>query len=867
MKKMTWLNTCSAVAAVAAVSLYALVGCSTSERSSNQRNVSPVAHPAPTGLSPEGGLQYSLSLPNIALGADRSLHSLNDVAPAGEVPVPGVYGLSEPAAAGVDAGPQGLSSSASGRGTSGATGAEGPKGPGGAQEAERKAPGKPATVGARPVGAARGGGGGGAGAAPADPKAGAKADADGEWKDRRVKEAAAFRKSLEVRPEPRFDEELWVISKAAPTLDVLAEKDGAELRAVGDRVSDDRPGSGSLVCVVPSAGRAPKQVPIPLKHTDVKASVSGFISQVSVTQQFVNPYSEKIEAVYVFPLPEDAAVNDFLMKVGDRTIRGIIRERGEAERIYAAAREQGYAASLLTQERPNIFTQKVANIEPGKSIDISITYFNTLAYRDGAFEFVFPMVVGPRFNPPVSEGERAIGMGGEGVGAVPRGAVHSSGQTTEVQYLRPGERSGADIAVELTIDAGMKIESVRSATHAVNVARESLTRARVTLGRSDRIPNRDLVVRIGVAGSDVRTGIVRQETKDGEYFAMMVVPPARLEQVRRGAIEWVFVVDCSGSMDGYPLTKAKECVARGLSKLRDGDSFQIIRFAAEAGLFAKAPVAATTQNIRRGTAWVNGLNSMGGTYMIEGVRAALTYPHAAGRERVVCFLTDGYIGNERDILREIRTLLGPSHIFSFGVGTSVNRYLMDSMARIGRGAVAYVGPQDNVADAMDPFFDRVTHAAMTNVRIDFEGCEVADVYPRRLPDLYVGRPIMVMGRLPRGAETGQVRVLGSILGDRGVRDAELSAAWPERARRDSAIGALWARGRIAYLSEEMLGGDAAELRGAVLNTALVHNLVSQYTAFVAVDSMTRTQGDHGTTVVVPVPMPEGVRYETTVGKR
>jgi Ca-activated chloride channel family protein len=344
---------------------------------------------------------------------------------------------------------------------------------------------------------------------------------------------------------------------------------------------------------------------------------------------------------------------------------------------------------------------------------------------------------------------------------------------------------------------------------------------------------------------------------------MMVVPPNELSTRSRGPVEMVFVVDCSGSMSGYPLDKAKTCIDRSLTQLREGDSFQIIRFASSAAKFADAPQSATPDNVRRGREWLAHLTPGGGTYMIEGVKAALSYPHDPRRERVVCFMTDGYIGNEGEILTEIRRGLGPTHIFSFGVGSSVNRYLMDSMARVGRGAVAYVGPNDDVADAMDPFFDRVTRASLTDVSIDWGAQGACDVYPRRLPDLYVGRPVMVVGRLSE-RPSGSARVRGSVKSSDGPHDADSIIAWPAASRSSGALAQIWARGRLAELAENEFGAPDPEIRDAILSTALSFNLVSSRTAFVAVDSLSHTQGDHGTTVAVPVPVPEGVRYDTTV---
>ncbi|MCI0432319.1 MAG: hypothetical protein L0271_01530, partial [Gemmatimonadetes bacterium] len=307
---------------------------------------------------------------------------------------------------------------------------------------------------------------------------------------------------------PRSIDEVWVIAK--PQADVVA---------AAPVVQDEVPGCGSMVCVPPLPAPQPQAtepafVALPLKHTDVRASISAFIASVDVTQQFHNPYDGKIEAVYVFPLPHNAAVSEFLMTIGERTIRGIIRERAEAERIYHEARAQGHVASLLTQERPNIFTQKVANIEPGRSIDVTITYFHTLACDDGWFEFAFPMVVGPRFNPPGFVG---------GVAALPRGSLDQAGQATAVQYLRAHERSGHDISLEVAIDAGVPIEEVRCATHEVEISGLESQQARVALSPRDSIPNRDFVLRYRAAGDAIRTALLAHRDQRGGYFALMVL--------------------------------------------------------------------------------------------------------------------------------------------------------------------------------------------------------------------------------------------------------------------------------------------------------------------------------------------------------
>ena len=639
-------------------------------------------------------------------------------------------------------------------------------------------------------------------------------------------------RSVELLP----GEELWVIAKSD------------EPRA--RQTDPETPGCGALMAQVPGET---VQVPVPLKHTAVSGNIDGYIATVDVTQQFHNPYSSKIEAVYVFPLPQNAAVNEFVMTVGDRRIRGIIREREKAEQIYAQARAQGHVASLLTQERPNIFTQKVANIEPGRQIDINIRYFNTLRYEDGEYEFVFPMVVGPRFNPSVAT---------DGVGAVARGHHNVSGQSTEVQYLAPNERSGHEVSLSLKINAGVQVEGIRSINHAIEQQEASTCERHIKLAANDTIPNKDFVLRYRVAGEQIKTALLTHKDDHGQYFTMMIYPPAELASVQRSPMEMVYVLDCSGSMNGKPIEQAKAAIEYSLQQLTPRDTFQIIQFSNNSSRLGKEPVLATPENIQKGIQYVQSFSGSGGTQMIEGIKAALDFPHDEGRFRLVSFMTDGFIGNEQQILQTLCEKLGASRIFSFGVGSSPNRYLMDRMAILGQGAVTYLSLNDNAVDIMDRFQQRISHPAMTDLTIEFGDMEVTDVYPQRIPDLIVGRPIIVTGRFV--GQPSAVEVSGRI--DMMPASFIVNVDEQTTVEKHPSIAAVWARMKIADL---MMGGvqqpdQADNIKHLVTETALNHNLMSRFTAFVAVDSLTVTEGDFGTTVSVPVQVPEGVKYETTV---
>jgi Ca-activated chloride channel family protein len=634
------------------------------------------------------------------------------------------------------------------------------------------------------------------------------------------------------------DDEIWVISK--PPEDRVAPHSDEPI-----------PGQGQLLAKRSEAG-AQKLVPVPLKHTDVKASITGYIATVDVQQQYENLYNDKIEAVYVFPLPHNSAINEFIMTVGQRHIRGIIRERKEAEQIYQQARSQGYVASLLTQERPNVFTQSVANIEPGKRIDIDIKYFNTLTYSDGGYEFVFPMVVGPRFNPPGYT---------EGIGPVAIGSSGISGQKTEVPYLCPEERSGHDISLSVSIDAGVPIEKIDSRNHKIETKRLSPTRTEVALDAADSIPNRDFVLRYQVAGNSVKSAIFARQGESGGYFTLMLFPPELLRDLPRQPLEFVFTIDVSGSQNGAPLEQEKAATRYALTHMGPDDTFQVVRFGNTAQKLFPTPQPATADNIRNALRWVSGFEANEGTMLIDGVHAALLFPHDESRTRYVAFMTDGFIGNDREAIAEVHKCLGPARLFSFGVGQSTNRYLLDGMARMGRGAVAYLGLNDNADAVMGQYFERISHPALSDISIDWGGAKVHDVFPRQLPDLYVGRPVVLTGRYD--GQLPQSIVLNSKVAGRTQR-VEVPVQQDAAQTDARALPAIWARMKIEDLADQAAEDGGENLPGQIRQLALEYNLMSPYTAFVAVDSMTQTAGDHGVVVPVAVPVPEGVRYDTTV---
>ncbi len=638
------------------------------------------------------------------------------------------------------------------------------------------------------------------------------------------------------------------------TIAVLVLLMGASLGAAV--ANDDVPGEGTLSATIREDGQV-KHLEFPLKHTEVRASIAGMVADVEVTQEFGNPYDQKIEAVYVFPLPENAAVNDMTMKVGDRTVRGLIKKRDEARQIYDEAKRAGHVASLLEQERPNIFTQSVANIEPGKTILVTIRYVADLKYDHGTYTFVFPMVVGPRYIPGTPTGQQGGGW------APDTDQVPDASRITP-PVLKPDERSGHDIRVTVRLDAGVRVKGLRSKSHEVDIRTEGDTRARVVLLPKDRIPNKDFVLEYDVVGEKPEMALLthRQPGSEHGYFMLMIQPKATFRAEEITPKEMIFVVDNSGSMSGYPIEKAKETMRRCLRGMNPNDSFQVIRFSESASALSDRPLPNTPENVKKGLKYVDDMQGMGGTEMIEGIKASLSYPPDPERVRIVCFMTDGYIGNENEILAAIEKLLGNARLFSFGVGSSVNRYLLDNMAEVGRGMVQYVRPDEETETCVSRFYERIDKPFLMDIDIDWHGLKVTDLYPRRIPDLFSAQPVIIHGRYTQAGKT-EIALKGTVGGN--AYSQPLAVELPAERGEDEALASLWARARVEDLMGQMYGGEKQELVDEVTQLGLEFRLMTNYTSFVAVEEKTVTEGGQPKTVQVPVPMPEGVSYEGVFG--
>jgi Ca-activated chloride channel family protein len=627
-----------------------------------------------------------------------------------------------------------------------------------------------------------------------------------------------------------------------------------------------------------------KDVPsvCPLRHTDVAIVVRGFVAEVTVTQEFHNSLPRAIEAEYIFPLPEDAAVNSTEMRIGERVIRGKIDRRKEARQAYETARNEGRRASLLEQERPNIFTQSVANIGPGETVQVVIRYVHTLPYADGKYELVFPMVVGPRYIPgqPVSATAAAAAAGPTGeesapvpvAVAAPPPSGHGRLPDTDVvrdasrispPVLRPEERCGYDINVTVDLDAGVPIRDVRSRAHQVDIVRDGDNRAKITLKGHDRIPNKDFVLSYETAGEQPEIGVLASHDGKGGYFTLVLQPPKTPQPGQIRPREILIVMDTSGSMNGRPLEVSKQTASEVLKGLRQGDRFNILTFNDAASAWRDRPVEATPETIRQGLDHIRSLASGGGTEMTKAIDAAFAVPVPEEYLRIVAFFTDGYIGHEAEVLEHLKRQLGPARLFSFGIGSSVNRYLIDRMAVVGRGVPQVVLLGDSPEEAAEAFSRQIARPVLSDVAVKFTAGGATDLIPGYVPDVFDGRPVYVYGRYSKPGRT-TLEIEGRIGAQLHKASIEVTLPAPD-AKSHSPLPSVWARQKIKRLEiDQLVSREPKKQEEEITKLALEYSLMSAYTSFVAVDETPGNSKGQPQLVQVAVPIPEGVNYDTAV---
>lgn len=599
----------------------------------------------------------------------------------------------------------------------------------------------------------------------------------------------------------------------------------------------------------------------PLKQTRVNAKVSGTVASTTMTQTFTNPYAEAIEAVYRFPLPRDAAINDFVMDCNGRRIRGMVRPREEALRIYQDARSRGQTASLLTQERANVFTQRVANIAVKEQVEVTITFFQTLAYRDGRFEYVFPMVVGPRYGSPVPQASPAATPAAPGQ-PVPqserRPDTGDDAGGVNAPILPLATRSGHDIRISIDIDAGLPLDMGRlqSVAHTVTIAATNTNRALVTLDPRENIPNRDFVLRWQLAGQAPAVGLVTQRDGEGGYFSLQIQPQTDARDADVTPREITFILDVSGSMSGAPSQMSKDVIRRTLDRLRPDDAFNIVLFANGNEQLFDLPAANTRENVDKARAFLGNAEASGGTEMLAGLQRALGASHDALRLQMYAFLTDGFVGEEDPIFATIKQHGQAARFFAFGIGSSVNRTLIDGIAEFGNGRAIYCLPRDDqyAPNAVDAFFGAIDSPVLCDIDLDWGTLPVSDVMPRVPRDLFAAQPIVLHAQFGAPAQ-GTLLVRGRV----GVRRVtyEVPVNFGNAEKTNPALGTIWARQRIQQLDADRLGdGDPRVAIDEITRLALRFNLASEFTSFVAVDESRVVGNGNPLRIFQPVEMPE-----------
>lgn len=577
---------------------------------------------------------------------------------------------------------------------------------------------------------------------------------------------------------------------------------------------------------------------LPLKDTRVEIAVSGVIADVRVVQTYRNEGSRPINASYVFPASTRAALYSMRMRIGDRVIVAKIKEREKAKQEFETAKKEGKSASLLEQDRPNVFSMSLANIMPGDQIEIELRYTELLVPTDGVYEVVYPTVVGPRYS---SEQESS---------------APKEDKFVKTPYTREGVKPKSELHISAKISTGVPIQELSSPSHQILPQWLSPSAAQLTMDDADPFQgNRDFILRYRLAGDQIASGLLLFQGGDENFFLYMAQPPRRVTSDDIPPREYIFVVDVSGSMEGFPLNTAKQLLKELIRQLRPTDFFNVVLFAGDSSLLSPRSLQANQENVSKAIQLLEGQRGSGGTELLPAIKQAMSLPRAAGVSRSIVLVTDGYVSGEQGVFDYIRENLHQCNVFSFGIGTSVNRYLIEGVAKAGMGEPFIVTEESEAQATANKFRQYIQSPVLTDIQVRAVGFDIYDVQPVQLPDLLAERPVILFGKW-RGAVAGSFELRGKTGRGDYQTTLDVASAQPDEANR--ALRYLWARSRIAELSDYGSRDISEDRIKEITSLGLKYNLLTQYTAFIAVLEEIRNPNGDAKDVNQPLPLPLGV---------
>ena len=578
---------------------------------------------------------------------------------------------------------------------------------------------------------------------------------------------------------------------------------------------------------------------LPLENTQVKAKITGLACQVTVTQNFSNPLHNPAELEYLFPLPHSAALLDFELRIGARIVKASLQESGQALETYEQAASSGQHASLLEQRRSNLFALKLANVMPGEKVSVTILYQERLTLQKDLVEFVFPMGLTPRYTSPTQPGE---------------------GADVNPPLAMPGEPVGP-VEIQLAVDLGVETSQPTSPSHSIRVENTSPHQWQVNTAAAC-LPDHDFVVRFPLVGAGLELGAWSSLEKNGESLLVSWLPPAG--QLTESAVqprEFIFILDRSGSMSGEPIQQARNALRACLRILEPQDSFRILLFDDRLEWYRSDPSNVTQSEIDRADRYLNQVDGRGGTEIIPAIEAALSLPADPGRTRYLVFLTDGAVSAEDRALAAIRKQLKQARIFTFGIGPSVNRALLSGLARMGRGAADFLQLDEDIEGAILRFQDKVAFPLLTDLRLEWTGCQAWDIYPEILPDLYEGDALEFVAHLQRNNAQEPVQL--TLSGMRGGQIVRMALILPPALEYDAVVSRSWAQARLSALLEQQQNGSGAashQVRQEIIHLSLAHHLITPFTSFVAVDSLVSNASGSMQPIAIAQPLPKGLDW-------